>query len=124
MGREVPAEEFVVAVVFSPGEEFAHDDVGVRDCAFSQDVVKIAVEPDEGVEAEAGFDDTLDDLGRFRWVVRCPVLGDGFGRGSWGCLVVVIRRRRKDYRDCGIYRIGWDSGISGNPAHFLSFPVI
>ena len=37
------------------------------------------MEVGEGVETEAGFDDALDDVGRFRGFGWSPVVGDGFG---------------------------------------------
>ena len=33
----------------------------------------------EGGQPKAGPGDALDDLGRFRWIGRSPVVGDGFG---------------------------------------------
>ena len=76
---EVPTEEFVAAVVFSPGEELAHDDVGVRDFVEVLGVVKVAAEPAEGVEAETGFDDAPDDAGRVGRLGWNPVGRDGLG---------------------------------------------
>ena len=82
----VPTEEFVVAVVFSPGEELAHDDVGVRDCAAVLGVVKIAAEAGEGVEPVAGVDDALDDAGRVGGFQSSAIAWEM--RRSWAMVMV------------------------------------
>ena len=65
-GREFPAEQFAVAVVLGPGQQFQDDGFGVGDFALASGVVEVAAETGEGGQAEAGFDDALDDVGRFR----------------------------------------------------------
>ena len=78
-GKEVPAQQWIVAVVPGPGDQSEDDGVGAGDVVFAADVREVAMETGEGGEAEAGFDNALDDGGRFRGFGWRPVVGDGFG---------------------------------------------
>ena len=77
-----PAEPLAAAVVAGPGEQAADDNVGIRDIILASQILEVAAEAGEGVEAEAGLDDALDDVAGFGWALRIPIVGDGFCDGS------------------------------------------
>ena len=78
-GREVPAKEFAVAVFPGPGEEAEDDGAGVGDVPLASGVVEVAAEAGECGQAEAGFDDAPDDVGRLGGFRGIPVVSDGLG---------------------------------------------
>ena len=77
--RQFPAEEVAIAAGAGPGEEREDDGFRLGDIFPALGVVEVAAEPHEGVEAEAGFGDAVNDVGGFGRLVGVPVVGDGFG---------------------------------------------
>ena len=78
-GGEVPAKEFAVAVFPGPGEEAEDDGVRIGDVPLESGVVEVAGEVGERGQAEAGFGDAPDDVGRDGGLRGIPVVGDGLG---------------------------------------------
>ena len=76
---EVPAKEFAVAVFPGPGEEAEDDGVRIGDVPLASGVVEVAGEVGECGQAEAGFGDAPDDVGRDGGLRGIPVVGDGLG---------------------------------------------
>ncbi len=69
----------MVAVAVNPGKQVDDDVDRERDVPLTSGIVQAAAEVTEGGEATAGFDEALDDFGRFGGLIWVPVVGDGFG---------------------------------------------
>ena len=125
MRREVIAEQPDVAVVCGPGQQTGHHGVGDVDFASPLDVLEVAVETDEGGQAEAGFGDALDDVGRFGgWEGTHSSEMSSARRRSWE-MVMGVPLAGSFYMDGQDWGFGWDGVVGwGNFAKSRSFPLI